>query len=65
MLIKLQHKKVFGEGVNITMNKEQFFVPTIDVLEFSENNAILTNSVPTVNGPGEIVDLPDDRDGLS
>ena len=45
------------------MNKEQFFVPTIDVLEFSENNAILTAS--TVTGPGDIVDLPDEPDNLN
>ncbi len=56
------HKKVFGEGVDITMNKEQFFVPTIEVLKFSENNAILTASNPTVEGPGDRVDLPDDLD---
>ena len=43
------------------MNKEQFFVPTIEVLKFSENSAILTDSV-TVEGPGDRVDLPDDLD---
>ena len=44
------------------MNREQFFVPTIEVLKFSENNAILTASNPTVEGPGDRVDLPDDLD---
>ena len=45
------------------MNKEQFFVPTIEVLKFSENNAILTASAqdPTVKNPNDNLELPDDE----
>ena len=44
------------------MNKEQFLIPAIEVLMFSENDEILTASNPTVEGPGDIIDLPDDLD---
>ncbi len=44
------------------MKKEIYVAPISEVVEFPECETIITASQPTVEGPGDRVDLPDDLD---